>query len=158
MIPPAYDEQDLPERLRRLLALEVDRVVDDLDLRRDFLVDSWGRHRDRGPFIDTMFTRWNTLAMTDLALIDAEAMVACEAFHRELDELRMYMRFTGDMPATLQERFDRALARLKVVGALAIERLGGVPERPVFAFDDDSERGAAIDPVPALEVIEGEEE
>ncbi len=164
MVPPEYDESEIPERLRRLIAMEIDRLVQDLSIRRDFLVDTWSRHRERGPFLDTMFSRWQTVSMTDLGLIDAEAMAACEAFYRELEDFRLYMRFTQDMPATLADRYDLALKHLVAYGALALDRLGGAPEIPHLSFDDDSEadvaadRGAELFRVPQLEVVEGEAE
>ena len=157
MIPPEFDESELPERLRRLVAMEIDRIIDDLELRREFLLDAWSRHRDRGPFLDTMFSRWTTLSMTDLGLLEAEAMASCEAFYRELDDFRLYIRFTQDMPATLADRFDLALKHVTAYGALALERLGGAPELPKFEFPEDAEP-VADGPVsvPRLEVVEGE--
>lgn len=154
MIPPAYDDADLPERLRQLIAMEVDRLLLDLTTRREFLLDAWSRHRDRGPFIDTLFTRWNTLSMADLALIDANAMAACEAFHREVEDFRLYMRFTQDMPATLAERFDTALEHIRVYGEFALEQLGGAPVLPIFEFDDEPGEPEAVSG-PRLEVLDG---
>ena len=154
MIPPVFDESELPERLRRLVAMEIDRIVADLTARRDFLLDTWSRHRERGPFLDTMFHRWQTLSMTDLGLIESEAMVACEAFYRELEDFRLYMRFTQDMPATLRARYDLALQHISAYGALAVDRLGGAPELPSFRFDEDEE--AELVQQPRLEVLEGE--
>jgi hypothetical protein len=158
MIPPVFDEADLPERLRRLVAMEIDRILEDLELRRDFLLDTWSRHRDRGPFLDTVFSRWTTLSMTDLGLIEAEAMVACDTFYRELEDFRLYIRFTQDMPATLADRYDLALRHLAAYGALAVDRLGGAPERPEFTFDDEEADASLFDPVPRLEVVDGGEE
>lgn len=138
MIPPVFDETEYPERLRRLVAMEIDRIIGDLELRRDFLIEIWSRHRDRGPFIDTVFSRWRTLAMADLALLDSEAAVACEAFYHELDELRFYFQFTQDMPTTMLDRYDGALGRVAAYGALAMELLGGAPARPVVEIVDDA--------------------
>ncbi|MEN0065820.1 MAG: hypothetical protein AAGA48_27015 [Myxococcota bacterium] len=154
MVPPVYDEAELPDRLRQLVASEIDRIVEDLAVRQELLLDAWSRHRDRGPFIDTMFSRWTTIGMTDLALIDSEALTACEAFYRELDDFRMYCRYTQDMPTTMAERFDLALRTLDAYGRLAIEQLGGVPEKPFVVIDD------AITPVepPQLEVLDVAEE
>lgn len=151
MIPPEYDENELPARLRQLVATEIDRIVEDLALRRELLFEAWSRHRDRAPFIDTMFSRWTTIAMTDLALIDSEALTACEAFYRELDDFRMYFRYTQDMPGTMAERYDLALRTLDAYGRLAIERLGGVPDRPFVVIDDE------IPPIatPRIEVVDG---
>lgn len=134
MIPPVFDESELPERLRNLLAIEVDRISTDLEWRKGFLLEVWSRHRDRGPFLDTVFTRWKTLALSDLALVDLEAVTALEAFHRELDDLRMYFQFTQDMPTTMESRLDEAIVRIRAYGNLAIQLLGGVPTRPIVDF------------------------
>ncbi|MEQ1501892.1 MAG: hypothetical protein ABMB14_06660 [Myxococcota bacterium] len=139
MIPPVYDESELPERLRRLLAIEIERIAEDLEIRRGFLVEIWSRHRDRGPLLDTIFSRWRTLALADLALIDADAVVACEAFYRELDELRLYFQFTQDMPTTLDERFAEAYRRIAAYAELAVRLLGGAPERPLVEIPDEAE-------------------
>jgi len=136
MIPPEYDEAELPARLRQLVATEIDRIIEDLTLRRELLLEAWGRHRERGPFLDTMFSRWTTIGMTDLALIDGEALSSCEAFYRELDDFRMYCRFTQDMPGTMAERYDLAVRTIDAYGRLAIERLGGVPDRPFVVIDE----------------------
>lgn len=136
MIPPVFDESDLPERLRRLLALEVSRIVEDLDVRRSILVELWSRQRDRGPLLETVFSRWRTLSMIDLALVDADAMLACEAFYRELDDLRLYFQFTQDMPTTLEERYNEALMRITAYGRLAVGLLGGTPGRPLVEFEE----------------------
>ena len=139
MIPPVYDESEFPLRLRRLLALEVSRIVEDLEARRELLLDVWSRHRDRGPFVDTLHSRWKTLSMPDLATLDTEMVVHVEAFYRELEDLSLYFRFTQDMPTTLEDSFDEGLLRLQAYGALAIEALGGVPVRPLVEFAEEDE-------------------
>ena len=137
MIPPIYDESEFPIRLRRLLALEISRIVEDLDARRDMLIDVWSRHRDRGPFVDTLHSRWRTVSFPDLATLPTEMVVAVEAFYRELDEISLYFRFTQDMPTTLSDAYDDGLRRLAAYGALAIEALGGTPPRPMVEFADE---------------------
>lgn len=134
MIPPVFDESELPQRLRNLLAMELDRIVTDLEWRKGFLLEVWSRHRDRGPFLDTVFSRWRTLALSDLALMEIETVTACEAFYRELDELRMYFQFTQDMPTTMESRYDEATVRIRAYANLAIQLLGGVPTRPIVDF------------------------
>lgn len=134
MIPPAYDDSDLPVRLRNLVALEIDRITTDLEWRQGWLLEIWSRHRDRGPFLDTIFSRWKTLALADLALIDLEAITACEAFYHELDELRLYFQFTQDMPTTMESTYAEAVHRLRAYANLALQLLGGVPDKPIVDF------------------------
>jgi hypothetical protein len=145
LIPPIYDESEFPLRLRQLLALEMSRIVEDLDARRDMLIEVWGRHRDRSPFIDTVHTRWRTVGLPDLATLPTDVLVAVESFYRELDDLTLYFRFTQDMPTTLADAYDDGLRRLSAYAALALEALGGAPKRPLVEFDDEVDDEVLVD-------------
>lgn len=144
MIPPHVPEGQRAERIRKLLALEISRIVEDLDVRRDFLIQMWSAHRKREPFLDTVHSRWNTLDFPMLAELETDEVVVVEAFYRELDEFRLYVSFTQDMPTTLGDRYDEMTRRLAAYGELALERLGGAPERPMVEFDEDREEQAAL--------------
>ncbi len=158
MIPPVYDESDFPERLRRLLALEVNRIVEDLEAREIFLIEVWSRHRDRGPFIDTLHTRWRSLSLPDMATLSGDQLVALESFYRELDDLTMYFRFTQDMPTTLADAYRDGLRRLAAYGDIALDALGGVPPRPLVAFDDEVDDEVVVDEGMAASLPEEGEE
>ena len=125
------EEEEAPvDRLRKLLALEMVRIVEDLELRRDFLVDIWGRHRSREPFLDTLHTRWRTVGWPELGDLPTEEYVHVDLFYRELERLRMYFQFTEDMPTTLETKLGRSMQRLEAASQRAIEALGGLPPRP----------------------------
>ena len=66
-------------------------------------------------------------------------VAAVEEFYRELDDFRLYLSFTQDMPASLSDQYGRFLHRLAAYGAQAIEALGGAPERPLIEFDEDGD-------------------
>lgn len=112
------------------MALEIARIVDDLELRRDFLLRMWSKHRDRRPFLDTVFNRYKTVGFPDLVDLDPEAVAAADQFFRKVDEFRLYVSYTQDMPTTMGERYDFMVPRLRAWGELAIDALGGAPERP----------------------------
>lgn len=137
MIPPHVDDATRARRLRTLIALEVARIVEDLDVRKEFLVAMWSSHRDRAPFLETVFSRWHTLGFHDLACLDIEEVVVIDTFFRELEEFRLYIRFTQDMPTMLSSRYDWMVRRLEAYGRLAVEALGGAPERPLVEFEDE---------------------
>lgn len=128
-IPPAYDPQDRLDGICRALAADVDRIVEDLEFRREFLREIWSVSRDRGGFLDTITTRWRDLGMDDLVELETDDVVAIDGFYRALDDFQLYLRFTEDMPATLLDRYDRTLETLKELGEDVIERLGGAPDR-----------------------------
>lgn len=155
MIPPHVPTGQRAERIRKLLALEISRIVEDLDVRRDFLLQMWSAHRKREPFLDTIHSRWNTLDFPMLSELEPEEVVVVESFYRELDEFRLYISFTQDMPTTLGDRYDEMLLRVAAYGDLALECLGGAPERPVVEFDnDEEERVAALLEFPIRRAVE----
>ncbi len=139
MIPVYEDDESREERVRKLIAMEIERIVEDLEIRHEYLVELWSRHRDRGPFIDTLFTRWRTLSFQDLALMSSATVAAVELFYRELDEFKLYVGFTQDMPTTLSERYLWMVDRLRAYGNQAIAALGGAPPRPLIEFEDAEE-------------------
>ena len=118
------------ERLRRLAALEVARIMDDMKHRRDFLLRMWSRHRDRNPFLDTIHNRWKTVGFPDLADLDPETVASVDGFFRKVDEFRLYVAYTQDMPTTMADRYDFMVVRIRAWGEQAIDALGGAPERP----------------------------
>ena len=130
------------ERLRGLLALEVARIVDDLEIRRDFLVQMWSKHRDRSPFVDTVHNRWKTVGFPDLSALDVETVATVDAFFRKVDEFKLYVCYTQDMPTTMGKRYDFAVERLRAYGEAALDSLGGVP---TLADDlDDPDRASLM--------------
>ena len=153
------------ERLRKALALEVDRIVEDLEFRREVLLELWGKHRDRGMFLDTVHTRWTSLGFPDLLDLETHEVAMLDTFYRELQELSFYFRFTEDMPVTMSVTYDMGLTRLKAYGELALEALGGPPERPLIEFPEDEDsaadpavaEGEADSPAPEAEPDESEE-
>ena len=110
-------------RLRLLLALEIHRVSDDLLRRRDLLLEVWGRHRSRSPFLDTTFQRYRTLAMGELLELESREIEVVESFYRELNDLRFYLAHTDDMPRALSMVLDSSLARLRAAARLALGEL-----------------------------------
>lgn len=117
-------------RLKLLLALEITRIVRDLEERTEFLATVWSRHRTRQAFADTVYSRWRTLTMTDLVGLDEATLTAVETFYDELESLRVYLAYTEDMPTTLEEVYATRLRRLRLRSLPALDALGGAPERP----------------------------
>ncbi len=136
-VPPFLTEQERAERVAMLLALEIARIVDDLVAREQFLIDIWGRHRDRGPFLDTIFAQYKTLTFRELSLLEPDTLLKVQEFYRELEDFRMYLLFTEAMPTSLAEAYRWQLRRLDGYGEQAVEALGGEPERPILEFPEE---------------------
>lgn len=138
LVPVAHQGEHL-KRLRAMLALEIAQIVEDLDCRRELLLDWWSKHRDRTPFLETLFTRWKSLGFIELAAIETEQLVVLHAFYHEVEEFRMYFAYTQDMPVALSEEYDQRLFYLNELSTQAIACLGGVPPRPMVEFPEDRE-------------------
>lgn len=127
MIPTEPTPEERAGRFRRLLAMEIDRIVEDLATRRPLLLEVWGRHRDRGPFLDTLYSRWGTVGFAELTSLEPDVAMSIDAFYREVANFRLYVSYTQDMPGTLADRLDSTLLRLREVSGPAILALGGMP-------------------------------
>ena len=128
MIPTYLDDEERAERVAYLLALEIATIIDDLEARQAFLIEVWGRHRDRGPFLDTIHSRFKTLSLGELLLLDKDALAKVHAFYKDLEEFRLYLMFTEDMPASMADAYAWQLTRLQAFADVAVEALGGPPE------------------------------
>lgn len=117
-------QQERHRRLVKALATEMRRVVDDLVRRRDLLVQIWGHRRVRAPFLDTVFSRYRTLGMDDLLLLEETQLARVERFYSELDDLRFYLAYTQDMPRALTQTLDSSIARLARAATSALDSLG----------------------------------
>ena len=155
MIPPVPTADERVVQFRRLLAYEIDRILSDLAGRRVLLLEVWGRHRERGPFLDTLQSRWMTLGFPELALIDARVLGLVERFYRELSDFRLYVSYTQDMPSTLADRYDVVVERLERVGRPAIDVLGGVdlPAALEHASDPALRIGMPVAPAAVIEEL-----
>jgi hypothetical protein len=122
------DAETRASRIALLLVFEIQRIVRHLRIRRTMLVKTWSRFRAREPFLETMFSRWRTLDLRDLALLPEHVHQPLEMFFEELDDFRYYVSFTDDMPTTLEDQYDVSLARLTDAAENAVHALG-------YAFD-----------------------
>lgn len=111
------------DRLRLLLAMEVARIVVQTRERLEFMVTIWSRHRSREPFLDTLFTRYRTAALPDLLLLEGEQVRALESFYAIVDDLRLYLTWTDDMPVTLHDALEARLVDLTESAEHAITSL-----------------------------------
>ncbi|MCB9674293.1 MAG: hypothetical protein H6737_04200 [Alphaproteobacteria bacterium] len=156
MVPPYLTDQERAERVAILVATEIARIVDDLEDRQQFLLDLWGRHRERGPFLDTIFSRFSSLTFRELALLEPDLILKVQEFYRELEDFRMYLLFTEAMPTTMGEAYRWQLRRLKAYAEQAIDALGGEPERPVLEFPEEEDDGGNEAPLLHLAALADE--
>ena len=87
--------------------------------------------------MDTLFSRYKTLGFPELAVLPVDAAAKIDEFYRELDEFRLYLQFTEDMPTSMSDAYRWQLTRLQAYAEQAVESLGGTPERPLLDFPDE---------------------
>lgn len=126
------------DRLRLLIAMEVARIVVQLSERLDFMVSVWSKHRSREPFLDTLFTRWRTADLGDLTLLEPAQVHALEGFYAIVEDLKLYLTWTEDMPVTLRDALAARLVDLTDAGERAISTLNvDLPGADPHAFPLD---------------------
>lgn len=141
-------EREYADRLRLLVALEILRITQDFRARWEGLVAHWSRFRNRDLFLDLLYSRWRTLALTDLTRFDSAAILELERFYREVDALTRYLSVTEDMPTTLADAVAWHAERLERAGRAAFEALAAP-----LTWDSEPARW-----IPAVESVEPDEE
>lgn len=124
----------------RLLAMEITRILRDLERRHEVLVRAWGLHRERWPFLDAAHARWKTLRQPQLDQLTALQAVEVDGFYAAHERMTQYVRTTVDMPLHLDETLEVYLNLLKEQGARALAALDQeLPDpRPANDRDDAS--------------------
>lgn len=103
------------QKLAWLIHLEVERIVDELELRQALLLKVWSKMRIRTPLLRILRCRYEKIRPTDLLLLPLETLELCERFYRKLDAFRLYLQVTEDMPTTLAtawQQYKEALTQL----------------------------------------------
>jgi hypothetical protein len=142
------DDEERLERLALLVAREIDRIVFDLEFRRDLLLKIWSKERIRLPLLRAMSARYYEADFDMLILFPPDATRMLDEFYRTLDAFMFYVSYTEDMPHTMAQRFDVFLQDLKDRTGPLLRRLADLaPEdvapstaaerMPVLAFEDD---------------------
>lgn len=120
-----------------LLALEIHRVLEDVEDRRDLLVRLWSMHRDRGPMLEAAFSRWKTLRSRELDALKPEVVVELDVFYSALESWLEYLRETEDMPLHLDVHWRQHHMHLVATGRRALELLDAPPRVEVPEADRD---------------------
>jgi len=106
-------EREALERLATLLVREIDRILFDLDFRKDLLFRAWSRHRTRTPLLQTLRSHYYELTFRELGKFPPDTYRLLDNFYRLLDAFIFYVTQTEDMPTSLALKFDSFLGDLK---------------------------------------------
>lgn len=121
--PPPPRRTSERDRVKNLLGLDAQGVMERLAARRDAMIELFSRHRDREALLGPLRTS-GPASFEALALLEPAEQSVAVAFYEELDRLRWYFRYTDDMPSTAQQVFERHLRRLQAAHAGLAALLG----------------------------------
>lgn len=113
-------------RLAYLLSLEVRRVVEDLALRQALLLKVWSKMRIRAPILNLLRSRFDRIRPDDLLLLPMECLDLLDQFFRQLDEFRLYVQVTEDMPTSLELVYEQQLQLLTKISRPLLGRLNAI--------------------------------
>jgi len=108
-----HTQQEQLERLAGLVLHEIDRILFDLEFRRDMLFKLWSKNRTRAPLLQTLRSHYYALSFDQLRLFPAPLARQLDTFYRLLDAFIFYVSYTEDMPQSLQQKFSSFLQELK---------------------------------------------
>jgi hypothetical protein len=121
------------ERVRHLLALDAAAVMRRLNDRRDEMVTIFSRQRDREALVSPMRSTLSTMRFSEIVRLTLREQKAVFEFHEALDDLHWYLRYTVDMPGTLEMRLQFHLKLLNERHGRLVDVLGPVTEQDLDA-------------------------
>lgn len=104
------------DRTALLLKNDIERIMYNLEFRKDMLFEVWSKWRNRKPFLASLKTNYFEIPIQNLTRFSADIINHVNMFYRKVDDLAFYLEFTEDMPTTMQMEFDRMFAQLKKNG------------------------------------------
>lgn len=107
------DDEEKLNRLMCLLKLEIERIMFDVEFRKDVLFKLWSKERTREPLLRTLHSRFFELSFNSLILLPKSLFKKVDSFYKTLDDLTFYVTYTEDMPHTMKTTFDMFLKELK---------------------------------------------
>jgi hypothetical protein len=120
------DDKERLKRLSALLKQEIERILFDLDFRKDLLFKLWSKERLREPLLRVLHSRFFELDFHDLILLPKELSKNVDGFYRELDTFIFYVSYTEDMPHTMKIKFDTFVKSLKLSSVGILEELSAI--------------------------------
>jgi hypothetical protein len=123
------DDKERLKRLSSLLKQEIERIIFDLDFRRELLLKLWSKERLREPLLRVLGSRFFDLDFHDLILLPKELSKSLDGFYRELDTFIFYVSYTEDMPHTMKINFDTFVKSLKLRSIGMIEELSEICDK-----------------------------
>lgn len=113
-------------RLVLLLKLEINRIIDDINTKKDILYKLWSKERTREPLISVLKSRFYDLSFTDLMFLEKDLNVELDRFYRALSDFKFYVTYTEDMPQTMKNTFNM---HFKSLNLLAIKLLNNLSKK-----------------------------
>jgi hypothetical protein len=126
------DDQEKLDRLAVLIAREVDRIVFDLEFRKEVLFKLWSKERIRAPLLRVLDSRYYEIKAELLILFPPDLFRLLDDFYRTLEDFIFYSSYTEDMPQNLAQKFDAFVEELKLVAQPLMDKLKEVvPESAI---------------------------
>ena len=117
------DDEEKCDRLVSLLKLEIERIIFDVEFRKDILFKLWSKERVREPLLRVLHSRFYDLNFDSLILLPKPLFIEIDAFYKTLDTFIFYVSYTEDMPHTMKVKFEIYLKDLKIKSKDIIEKL-----------------------------------
>jgi hypothetical protein len=121
------------DRIRHLIALDATGVHRRLMDRREEMIEIFGRQRDRDALLLPLRSVFTTMRFGDMAILSIEDQRAVHGYYESLDDMHWYLKYTVDMPGTLEQRLQHFLRELTTSFDRMIARIGSVTEEQLYA-------------------------
>ena len=117
------DDEEKFLRLVSLLKMEIERIIFDVEFRKEILFKLWSKERLREPLLRVLHSRYFELDFDSLILLPTDLAKKLDQFYKTLDVFIFYVSYTEDMPHTMKIKFETFLKDLKLRAETIVHQL-----------------------------------
>ncbi|MCO4754255.1 MAG: hypothetical protein KC478_07220 [Bacteriovoracaceae bacterium] len=105
-------QPEINQRYMLLFKIDAKNLYNRISNRQNEYIEIFSLKRSRSVFKDIFENRYAKASAFDLSHCPAEVMEALDQFYTRADELYWYLKYTQDMPNTIEDEVSRKVARL----------------------------------------------
>lgn len=107
------DNSELSQRYLVLIKIDSYNLFKRISERYKEYMEVFSLKRDRSIFKEIFFSRYQRSNLSDLSYLPIEIIELANSYYEEVDNLFWYLKYTQDMPNTIEDEILREIAKLK---------------------------------------------
>jgi hypothetical protein len=103
---------EIDQRYLLLFKIDARNLFNRIKNRQKDYIEIFSLKRSRSVFKDIFSNRYDKASAFDLSHCTQEVLISLDQFYKSVDELFWYLKYTQDMPNTIEDELGRRLIRM----------------------------------------------